>query len=263
MVGSFAFIYIFAESVLFISMKRIVICALAILMAVSCKGLLGVDETQRDWTVDGNTMTWGEHRYTISGELAALKYDKDGVLLSPLPTSPTAWVTFTSNPEGYNEFSTVYMQFLGNTPAGAAAMIPMAMEIYGRNRATGERCLNLLCGTQSNAESIIRELYSKMFRSSYSPAEDYYVQRYLPAALLKGARAENAYTPDEPYTVQMMPSATRSQGDYYYLNIYAEGWDTVQRGVELKAVGERFIVSNCPSCYSQCKVIKGEWSGIR
>ena len=246
-----------------IIMRNIAICALAILMAVGCKGLTGVDETKREWKIDGGTMTWGEHEYTVRGSIPALEYDKDGVLLSPSPKEPTAWVSFTANPEGYNEFSTVYTQFLGKSPMGAAAMIPMAMELYGRNKATGERCLKLLCGSIANADAVTRELYSKMYRSSYSPAEDQYVQRYLPAALLKGARFDNSYTPDEPYTVQMMPSVTRNTGEYFYLNIYAEGWDTTQRGVELKEKGDLFIVSNCPACYSQCKVIKGEWSGLK
>ena len=142
-------------------------------------------------------------------------------------------------------------------------MIPMAMELYGRNRATGEKCLRLLFGTASNAEAIIRELDSKLYRSAYSPQEDLYVQRYLPAALLKGGRAESAYSPDIPYTVQMLPSVTRNQGDFLYLNIYSEAWDTNLRGVELKKNGEYYIVSNCPSCYSQCKVMKGEWAGLK
>ncbi|MBO6169195.1 MAG: hypothetical protein J6O51_04405 [Bacteroidales bacterium] len=244
-------------------MRRFVFFALSILMAVGCQGLTGVDESKREWKVDGNTMTWGDHEYTIRGSIPELEYDKNGVLISAVPTEPTGWVSFTANPAGYNEFSTVYTQFLGKSPMGAAAMIPMAMEIYGRNRMTGERCIKLLCGSVANADAVTRELYSKMYRSSYSPTEDQYYQRYLPAALLKGARADNSYTPDEPYTVQMMPSPNRSTGDFSYLFIYAEGWDTKQRSVEIKAKDNLYIVSNCPSCYSQCKVIKGEWGGIK
>lgn len=243
-------------------MRNFLLFAFAFIMAAGCTDMMGVDETQREWKVEDNSMTWGLHEYTISGSIPALEYDKDGVLLSPLPKAPTAWVTFTFNPEGYNEFSTVYKEFLGKSKAGAAAMIPMAMELYGRNRSTGEKCLKLLFGTASNAEPIIRELDSKMYRSSYSPANDQYVQRYLPAALLKGARAENAYSPYEPYTVQMLASATRDQQGYEFLNIFSEAWDTNLRGVELKKSGDYYIVTNCPSCYSQCKVIIGEWAGL-
>ena len=153
-------------------MRRFVLFALACIAAAACSDFTGVDETQREWTVDDNTMTWGLHEYTIRGSIPALEYNKDGVLLSPVPKAPTGWVTFTSNPEGYNEFSTVYREFLGKSIMGAAAMIPMAMELYGRNRATGEKCLRLLFGTASNAEAIIRELDSKLYRSAYSPQED-------------------------------------------------------------------------------------------
>ena len=82
---------------------------------------------------------------------------------------------------------------------GAAAMIPMAMELYGRNKATGERCLKLLCGSIANADAVTRELYSKMYRSSYSPAE---------------------------------------------------GWDTTQRGVELKEGSKARGRENTLSCFS-------------
>ncbi len=243
--------------------KKIVLAAMILLALSACKGLTGVDETKREWAVNGDTMTWGEHTYTIKGQVSEPQFDKDGVLISSSPKAGEAWVTFSANPEGYNEFSTVYREFLGKSKEGAAAMIPMAMELYGRNRSTGERCLYLLCGSQVAAQDIIRELGSKMYRSTYSPTTDLYVQRYLPAALLKGATCDNAYTPAEPYTVELWSPVTRPQGDYTYLNIYGEGWDTSLRGVELRKNGSYFTVNNCPACYSQCKTIRGEWSGIK
>lgn len=244
-------------------MKRIVLLAFALIALAACKGLTGVDETARDWNVNGNTMTWGDHTYTLNGSVAPLEYDKDGVLISPMPTRAGASVSFTFNPEGYKEFSTVYTEFLGKTKEGAAAMIPMAMELYGRNKSTGERCFELLCGSAINAQSVTRVLDSKMFPSAYAPADDAYLQRYLPAALLAGATPDNAYTPSEPYTVELWASTTRNQGDYSYLNIYGAGWDSAQRGVELKQNGSHYIVNNCPSCLAQCKTIRGEWGGIK
>lgn len=243
-------------------MKRIALFICLLGAMVSCKGLTGVDETSRDWKIEGSTMTWGEHSYTLAGVVTEPEFDKDGVMISAAPKTAEAVVTFTHNPEGYNEFSTVYREFLGKSKEGAAAMLPMAMELYGRNRLTGERCLQLLCGSLG-AQDVIRELGSKMYRSTYSPTTDLYVQRYLPAALLKGAVPENAYTPIEPYTVELWRSNNRPQGDYCYLSIYGAGWDTSLRGVELKQNGSHYIVNNCPACYSQCKTIKGEWSGIK
>ncbi len=243
-------------------MKRILLFALALAIAAGCDGLGAIDETTREWSVNDNSMTWGVHEYTIKGSLPALFNDK-GEMIADVPSQPTAWVTFTHNPEGYKEFSTVYNEFLGKSPIGAAAMVPMAMEIYGRNRATGEKCFQLLCGSQASANTIIRILDTKMPRPGDNPAADTYLQRYLPAALLKGASAENAYTPDEPYTVQMLPSAIAPSGAFFNLYIYCEGWDTYLRTVELKKNGNLYNIAQCPACYSQCKIIKGEWGGLR
>ena len=239
-------------------MKKIAIITTALLALAGCKSITGVDETTREYHVDGSTMTWGDHTYTISGSIGEPEFDSNGALIQ----TPTAKVTFTHNPEGYNEFSTVYSEFLGKTPHGAAAMIPMAIELYGRNTATGERCIKLLWG-EVNALDVIRILDTKMRASEYSPANDEYLQRYLPAALLKGAKPENAYTPEEPYTVQMLPNNTPASGVYSYLYILSEGWDTNIRGVELKNVGNLYIVSNAPACYTQCKIIRGTWNGIK
>lgn len=243
-------------------MKRFLLFALALVLAAGCDGLGEIDETNRDWNVDDNEMTWGIHEYTTRGSLPNLFNDK-GEMVEEVPKNPTAWVTFTHNPEGYNEFSTVYNEFLGKTPTGAAAMIPMAMELYGRHAATGEKCFRLLFGSQANANNIIRVLETKMHSSTAEQANDPYVQRYLPAALLKGARAENSYTPDEPYTVQMLPSAIAPSGDYLNLYIFAEGWDINLRGVEVKKVEGHYVISTAPACYSQCREIKGEWAGLR
>ena len=243
-------------------MKKLILYSLAMLVLAACNGIGNIDETQREWSVDDNKMTWGLNEYTISGSLPNL-FDEKGRMISEVPSSPTAWVTFLNNPEGYNEFATVYQEFLGKSPMGAAAMIPMAMELYGRNRPTGEKCFQLLCGTPANANTIIRILDTKFPRLGEIASTDSYLQRYLPAALLKGARAENAYTPDEPYTVQMLPSANAPTGLFTHLYIFAEGWDTYLRAVEIKQNGDHYIVSQCPACYSQCKYIQGDWSGLK
>ena len=253
-------------------MRRLVLFALACIAAAACSDFTGVDETQREWTVDDNTMTWGLHEYTIRGSIPALEYNKDGVLLSPVPKAPTGWVTFTSNPEGYNEFSTVYREFLGKSIMGAAAMIPMAFEIYARNNAVGEQCLNLLCWP-SAVPDIIRELKQKFVPSQYSPENDPYIQRYLPAAVMKGAANTNAYKPNEPYTIEMCTSPNGIQDapltggtDYYTFVLAPGGWDTFQRSVEIfQAYGEQnyYKVFNCPALYIQCKTIQGTWAGLK
>ena len=148
-------------------------------------------------------------------------------------------------------------------------MIPMAIELYARDAAVGERCFNLLCNSSSTVSNITRILKTKLVPSQHAPANDPYIQRYMAAALLKGAKADNAYSPDMPYTVEMAASPNGvhnvTGGTDTFIYIIAHGWDTFQRGVEIfKADGsDMYKVYNCPSCYTQCKNIKGEWAGLQ
>lgn len=207
--------------------------------------------------VDGNTITYGDHSYTVSGEFTN-SYKV-----------PTAFVTFTNFPADYEEFEAVYNGLLGKSIQGTAAMIPMAIELYARDAAVGERCLNLLCNSSSTVSNITRILKTKLVPSEHAPANDPYIQRYMAAALLKGAKADNAYSPDMPYTVEMAASPNGvhnvTGGTDTFIYIIAHGWDTFQRGVEIfKADGsDMYKVYNCPSCYTQCKNIKGEWAGLQ
>lgn len=222
-----------------------------------------VNETKKDVNVSGNTLTYGSHTYKVTGEI-----DPYGTEYK----TATAWVEFSNIPSGYNEFKAVYEGLLGKTPQGAAAMIPMAIEIYARNATTGEKCFNLLCNSSATVNGIIRILKSKIVLSKYSDENDQYIQRYMAAALLKGAANTNAYAPDEPYTVEMTISPNHVQdapltgGEVTYLYILAPGgWDTFQRSAEifLPYDGDLYKVFNCPACYTQCKTIRGTWGGLK
>ena len=90
--------------------------------------------------------------------------------------------------------------------------------------------------------------------------------------MLKGAKPQNGYTPQQPYTVEMKASVNKHQeltfmgsGTVMYLYIMGGGWDTHQRSVEIiKQPGkELHQVFNCPSLYTQCKQIQGEWKGLK
>lgn len=223
-----------------------------------------VNETSHDVQVNGNTLTYGSHTYTVNGEF---NYS------SPVFNMPTATVTFTNIPSGLTEFKAVYENLLGKSPQGAAAMIPMAIEIYARDASTGEKCFNLLCNSDATVSGIVRILKTKFNYSQYSPENDQYVQRYLPAALLKGASYTNGYKPIEPYTVEMCASPNGTQdapltgGTVYYAYILAPGgWDSFQRGVEIfQAYGSNmYKVFNCPSTYTQCRNLQnGPWGGLK
>lgn len=222
-----------------------------------------VSETPQTPQVNGNTLTYGDHTYTVEGEI---NFNDN---YTGYRGTPTASVSFTNFPSGYAEFEAVYNGLLGKSVQGTAAMIPMAIELYARDAAVGERCFNLLCNSSSTVSGIIRILKTKLVPSQYAGDNDPYIQRYMAAALLKGAMASNAYTPDQPYTVEMCCSANKPQnssyGMVYYIYILAKGWDTEQRQVEVlqPSGSDLYKVFNCPSCYVQCKNIVGTWGGLK
>ena len=207
------------------------------------------------------TFNYGQHTYTMRGTLSIESYDQQA----------TGEVTFTHVPADFAEFEAVYKQFLGKTPHGTAAMMPMAMELYGRDRALGLQCLELIC-YPSNVRSVTSILDTKYKASSQSPDNDPYIQRYLPAAVLKGATPDNAYSPQEPYTVEMRASVNSHKqmqfmgsGTVMYIYVMGKGWDTEKRQVEIvqEPGSELHQVFNCPSLYTQCKNIKGKWQGLK
>lgn len=228
----------------------------SIIIAASLS-LLGISGNAQDKQA---TFTYGSHTYTMIGTLNAEAYN----------AKATGKVTFTHFPTDYEEFEAVYTQFLGKTPHGAAAMMPMAMELYRRDRNTGLQCLNLLC-YPTNVNSVTSILNTKFSATKHAPADDPYLQPYLPAAVLKGATPDNGYTPQRPYTVEMKASVNKHQdmqfagsGRVVYLYVMGKGWDTEQRQVEviLQPGNQLHQVFNCPSLYTQCKQIRGQWKGL-
>lgn len=228
----------------------------------SLTNMLNGIETTSEAVVNGNTVTYGGHSYTVVSDIDVNTREFK---------QPTASVRFTNIPSDYAEFEAVYKGLLGKSIAGTAAMIPMAIELYARDAAVGERCFRLLCNGDATVAGIIRILKTKLVPSQYAPENDSYIQRYMAAALLKGAVNTNAYTPEEPYTVEMTMSpngvkdAPLTGGEVTYIYILAHGWDTFQRAVDVIQPydSEYYKVFNCPSCYTQCKTIRGSWPGLK
>ena len=218
--------------------------------------------TKASAQVNGNTLTYGSHTYTVNADIDVNTREFK---------QPTASVTFSNVPADYAEFEAVYNGLLGKSRAGTAAMIPMAIELYARDASVGERCSSLPCNGSATVDGILRILRTKLVPSQYAPDNDPYIQRYMAAALLKGAVSTNAYTPEEPYTVEMTMSpngvkdAPLTGGEVTYMYILAHGWDTYQRGVEIFQAYDApyYKVFNCPSCYTQCKPIRGTWPGLK
>ena len=226
-----------------------------------------VNEKKYDAEINGNTIKYGDHSYTLDG---AIDYD---FAPGDYRQAVTASVTFTNIPSGYTEFKAIYEGLLGKSIAGTVSMVPMAMEIYARNSTTGERCLSLICKDEAKVNEIIRSLQNKIIPTTANGANDTYLQRYLPAALLKGADYENAYTPREPYTIEMGPAPTLPQeakltpyGTTFYTYIFADGWETRARAVDVfLPKGESYYkIQLCGSCYVQCReIFGGPWNGLK
>ena len=53
-------------------------------------------------------------------------------------------------------------------------------------------------------------------------------------------------------------------GTVVYIYVMGKGWDTEQRQVEaiLQTGSQLYQVFNCPSLYTQCKQIRGQWKGL-
>ena len=129
----------------------------------------------RGQLVDAHTYRLCGKTYTTKGNFSVDAYNRNA----------TGVVTFTGFPASYEEFADLYENFLGKTPEGTAAMATMAMELFYRDKAVGEKCVTLLCspGSAAGMKSIVGEKVRSWKRG------DPYGQRYLPAAVLKGATA--------------------------------------------------------------------------
>lgn len=210
--------------------------------------------------MDGDVYRYGSHTYQVKGDF---KTDK-------ITTSDFNEVTFSNIPSDYTEFEKVYKEYLGKHINGTAAMMVMAMEMYGRDKSVGERCIRLI-NTSNNVSSVMNILKDRY--GNYT--SDGYSQRYIAAALIDGAVRTNGYAPTEPYTIkcQGSPNGIKQMtmpkyGTVYYMYVIGGGWDTHQRQCEIvmfeddEATG-LYKMNNCPSFYTQCQQIKGEWKGLK
>ncbi len=174
-------------------------------------------------------------------------------------------VSFSNIPADAEEFIKVYNDLLGKSELTIPALIPMAIEIYARNKQEGEKCLEACCNFAAKQEM------KRILSDKFSRPNDPYCQRYLPAALLQGANNKNAYTPNTPYTVCIEHGSEKDEesemfnGKFYNLVIISEGWDSTKRGVQVFKPFDKdlFLINGCPSTYTSCKPIRGTWPGLK
>lgn len=198
--------------------------------------------------VGENEYQLGGNTYTSKGDFSAEEYNANA----------SGVVTFTGFPASYDEFADLYKNFLGKTPQGTVALATMAMEIYFRDAEAGEKCVNLLCSSGCAGE--MKRGVGEKVRSWKQ--NDKYGQRYLPAAVLKGASAENGYQPQSPYTIEMKASVNKHEkvqisdlGTCLYIYVMGDGWDSHQRPVQvfLPEGGDHYKMWSASALYMQCK----------
>ena len=130
------------------------------------------------------------------------------------------------------EFTAVQEKLLGESCPGTLALCLMSFEMYRRNRKAGEACLRL-CNLSSNATLTISRLKTKFPEERYQESTDPYIQPYLVASYLKGAKEANKYTPDKPYVltftytensnIQRLEYSTEYRGTIYHYNVSWNG----------------------------------------
>ena len=111
-------------------------------------------------------------------------------------TGQSATITFNRFPASVEEFKQVRAQ-IGMEPHGAVALQIMAFEMYRRDRAIGLECIKLN-NVRSNvgfATGQLKELFG---------GDSYYNRPYQMAAYLKGATPTNGYSPEKPYTIEVI-----------------------------------------------------------
>lgn len=198
--------------------------------------------------VNATTYQLGASTYTCEGNFSPETYNADA----------SGVVTFTAFPASYEEFAHLYENFLGKSPQGTAALATMAMELFFRNPEVGKKCVELIC-SQACASEMKRGVGEKV-RSWQG--NDSYGQRYLPAAVLKGASPENGYQPITPYTIEMKASVNKHEkvqisgnGVCMFLDVLGEGWDGGKRSVHvfLPDGGKCYQIWSASSLYMQCK----------
>ncbi len=163
-------------------------------------------------------------------------------------------VTFNRFPTTVEEFKQVQAQ-LGEKPQGAVVLQLMAFEMWHKDAKAGKECVELanISNNWYSVESRVKEVYG---------GDASYGRPHLVATFLKGAKPENGFKPEQPYTVIIRSSINKEiersemlKGFVLHLDVYSDGYDTHWRGVDvIKQKGSQYYqVSNSPSMYVQCK----------
>lgn len=163
-------------------------------------------------------------RIITSGIKKPISYVKNKLLAS---LSKKATFTFEKLPESLEEMKAL-PEITMDDPFKTAALTVCALCVYSKDREKGTEMLNFLRGPRPMSPTDIAFLNDRLM-----DGRDYVARSYF-----DGAKPENEYTPNVPYTVKVISNqySKLENGNYMKLLINSGGADT-PRSVTLRKTG--------------------------
>ena len=135
--------------------------------------------------------------------------------------------TFTKLPESLEEFQTLPEASLDD-PYKTAALTVVALCIYAADKSIGIEILNFLKGPRPLSNLEIQFIDDRLRDG----------KTYVPFSYFKGAKPENDYTPDQPYTVIVESNAYSDANKGYMKLLIRSGGADTPREVQLRMKGD-------------------------
>lgn len=142
-------------------------------------------------------------------------------------------VSIREIPENLQEFEALAAS-LRDSQNGVCALFLCALNLFDRNREDGTAAMNLLRGPRPMTPYDIQFLRDRLRGKPY-----------LPLAYFDGATAQNGYTPNKPYVLQVLPDTRPQDVEEGYARVFLKtaGADS-PRPIKLRqkpSTGEWFL----------------------
>ena len=147
------------------------------------------------------------------------------------PKADSASFAFAALPENVNELKALPEAAL-DTPFKAAALTVCALCAYAADAETGIEMLNFLKGPQPLSTMDKQFLKDRFMDGKY----------YVPFSYFAGAKPENDYTPDKPFSLTVTANPYSYQNDGYATLYIASGGADNARPVTLRRKGEQWFL---------------------
>ena len=135
--------------------------------------------------------------------------------------------TFAKLPESLEEFKALPEASLDD-PYKTAALTVVALCVYAADKSIGIEILNFLKGPRPLSNLEIQFIDDRLRDG----------KTYVPFSYFKGAKPENDYTPDQPYTVIVESNAYSDANKGYMKLLIRSGGADAPREVQLRMKGD-------------------------